>query len=369
MSLPRFSIIPAAAVTDARLDPRDLQVLCLLGRHTDDLGWCCRSQVRMARELNCGRATVQRSLGRLADAGYLEIRPNNRASGADAAHDYRVVIDPPVIAGAEALGVDAADLDEGGAESAAIAEADLDVGVPAGEQGVPIDGQGVPTHERAPMLTTPDKRSERERARDDGKASDGRTLQTFRMAWRTAGVDSREKTERAWMALSPVERTEALNHVAAWQAEFAVHGRGKNPAGWTYLADKPWELAKAKAEAAPAAVAVPAKPTIAPFTRAWWWFLHRLLAAGSISRFKRVVSLNATVLLGADERLPTEAEEAAMVRLDRDGEGFKAWTARAWKAHGVSLPRPASSPYVWAPSEWPPTVGMDAVLEEQEEAF
>ncbi|MCG8270339.1 helix-turn-helix domain-containing protein [Aquamicrobium sp. NLF2-7] len=137
----RFSIIPAMAVTDARLEPRDLQVLCLLGRHTDDLGWCCRSQVRMSRELNCGRATVQRALGRLMDAGYVEYRTNTRTSGADAAHDYRVVIDPP----------------------AAKATENTAQGVPTGGQGCPpIDGHRVPTHERAPMLTTPVKREERD---------------------------------------------------------------------------------------------------------------------------------------------------------------------------------------------------------------
>lgn len=151
----RFSIIPAMAVTDQRLEPRDLQVLCLLGRHTDDLGWCCRSQVKMARELGCGRATVQRALQRLVEAGYLEHRAKQRDSGADAAHDYRVVIDPP--------------------EPAARAETP-DRGVPTGGQGCPPkDGQGVPTHERAPMLTTPVKRQERDapEGEDNDAAGDG----------------------------------------------------------------------------------------------------------------------------------------------------------------------------------------------------
>lgn len=31
----RYSIIPGMAVTDPNLEGRDLQVLCLLGRHTD----------------------------------------------------------------------------------------------------------------------------------------------------------------------------------------------------------------------------------------------------------------------------------------------------------------------------------------------
>jgi len=47
----RYSITPAAAATDPRLEPQDLQVLCLLGRHTDRNGWCQRSQVKMAGEL------------------------------------------------------------------------------------------------------------------------------------------------------------------------------------------------------------------------------------------------------------------------------------------------------------------------------
>lgn len=51
MSGPRLSIIPARAATDKALKPRDLQVLCVLGRHTDDLGWCRRSQVKMANEM------------------------------------------------------------------------------------------------------------------------------------------------------------------------------------------------------------------------------------------------------------------------------------------------------------------------------
>ena len=71
---PRLSIIPAGAVTDRSLEPRDLQVLCLLGRHTDKAGWCVRSQVKMASEIDCGRSSVQRSLERLYEAGWVEKR-------------------------------------------------------------------------------------------------------------------------------------------------------------------------------------------------------------------------------------------------------------------------------------------------------
>ena len=45
---PRLSIIPAGPIFDRSLEGRDLQVLGLLGCHTDKAGWCSRSQVKMA---------------------------------------------------------------------------------------------------------------------------------------------------------------------------------------------------------------------------------------------------------------------------------------------------------------------------------
>ncbi|TIW44617.1 MAG: MarR family transcriptional regulator, partial [Mesorhizobium sp.] len=110
---PRISIIPADAVTDSSLEGRDLQVLALLGRHTDNRGWCCRSQVKMAKELGCGRATVQRSITRLVSAGYLQLRVKVRDSGADAAHEYRVVLDRPDFDEAVETDADAAAATEG----------------------------------------------------------------------------------------------------------------------------------------------------------------------------------------------------------------------------------------------------------------
>ncbi len=94
MADPRLSIIPYAAVTDARLEGRDLQVLALLGGHTDDNGWCRRSQVKMAKQLECARSTIQLSLSRLVAAGWVEQHVAPRDSGADAAHIYRVILDP-----------------------------------------------------------------------------------------------------------------------------------------------------------------------------------------------------------------------------------------------------------------------------------
>lgn len=96
MTDPRLSIIPAGAVLDRRLKARDLQVLCVFGRHTDRKGWCRRSQVQMAKEMGCARSTVQGSIERLVEAGWLQKRmlsTPHQSGERDSAHEYRVVLD------------------------------------------------------------------------------------------------------------------------------------------------------------------------------------------------------------------------------------------------------------------------------------
>ncbi|MEI9804076.1 MAG: helix-turn-helix domain-containing protein [Pseudolabrys sp.] len=88
----RYSIIPARAVADPRLEGRDLQVLCFLGMHTDKLGWCFLGQGMIAEKIGCGRSTVQRSVARLIDAGFVETREFNGARP-HACHAYRVIMD------------------------------------------------------------------------------------------------------------------------------------------------------------------------------------------------------------------------------------------------------------------------------------
>ena len=102
MNHPRLSIIPAGAITDSRLTPRALQVLCLLGRHTDDGGWCRIRQTKMAEELHCARSTIQVALDCLYEAKWVERRLNGRIGAVDpdpdhpyASHSYRVVLDHP----------------------------------------------------------------------------------------------------------------------------------------------------------------------------------------------------------------------------------------------------------------------------------
>ena len=88
----RYSIIPAGAVADQRLEGRDLQVLCFLGTHTDKRGWCFLRQGEIARQLGTSRSTVQRSLARLIDAGYVTTR-DFTGPRPHACHAYRVIMD------------------------------------------------------------------------------------------------------------------------------------------------------------------------------------------------------------------------------------------------------------------------------------
>jgi hypothetical protein len=113
---PRFSIIPAWAVTDPRIDASALRVLCLLGKHTNNDGWCRRSQTKMAEELGCSRSTVQRGIDVLVSIGCVQVQAGGRPSrSADpekqpfAAHYYRVILD---ITDAEDASLDSSGIEE-----------------------------------------------------------------------------------------------------------------------------------------------------------------------------------------------------------------------------------------------------------------
>ena len=237
---PRLSIIPAGAVTDPSLEPRDLQVLCLLGRHTDkDSGWCRRSQVKMAREISCGRATLQRSLERLVDAGWVQKRQWNVPEGVEpgqpsASYLYRVILDR------DDFGAVARDeTDDEAAESHASDASDSREGVPTSGHPARPDGQGVPTHARAPRTSLTNEEGERDARARDRKA---RFLVAFEARWPTAGADSRQRTAYAAEALSEAEETAALDGIAPFLEMLKRHKRKHVPAGFTYLEEKRWML-------------------------------------------------------------------------------------------------------------------------------
>lgn len=256
MPSPRYSIIPAGAVTDRSLEPRDLQVLCLLGRHTDDMGWCRRSQVKMAAELDCGRATVQRALERLVGAGWVQMKRRDLADDDDtgrhpsASYAYRVLLDQ--------------DEPGRGCPPASTPHPAPDSRCRAPE-GVPIDEHPGAHPGRAPgahtyvgtkndPLERPHLERERERARE-GKTeheSVARFLTTFEARWPTAALDDRQRTAYAAAALTAQQREAALGAVAGFLAEQKRRKRDRVPAGWKYLEQRRWELLSAAKPEAPA---------------------------------------------------------------------------------------------------------------------
>ncbi|MDI3559585.1 hypothetical protein [Bradyrhizobium sp. Arg816] len=271
MSNPRLSIIPAGAVTDRSLDARDLQTLCLLGRHIDRAGWCTRSQVRMAAEIGCGRATLQRSLERLYEAGWVEKRRRDHWRPEDStpssSYAYRVKLDRDDF-DLKSLARDADDdLDESHAENAEVPE--NGGGVPAGGQGCPPVGTGAHAcagtgaHTYAGTNNDPLERPLKTNERDAGaRARDrkDRFKAEFRKLWPTAAVDDRNRTDYAADALSADEEKAALAGVELFLDELKRQGRKTVPAGWRYLEEKRWTLLRGvgegSAEGRPASFAI-----------------------------------------------------------------------------------------------------------------
>lgn len=94
MSEQRYAIVPAAALLDKRLNPRDITVLCALGQHTDKHGWCKPSYARIGKMLGVSRQSVSKSVARLQEAGYVETRKRiDPDTGSQTSNLTRVVMD------------------------------------------------------------------------------------------------------------------------------------------------------------------------------------------------------------------------------------------------------------------------------------
>jgi hypothetical protein len=330
MSGPRLSIIPAGAVTDRSLEPRDLQVLCLLGRHLDKLGWCVRSQVKMAAELDCGRSSVQRSLDRLYEAGWVERKQRGAIVGEDdpgrpsMSHAYRVRLDRDDFA-FESVTREAS---ESHAENASQESDCPPVGTPSDDaESPPIAIENDPEGAREdghpgaqpnagtgaqPYMGTkndPSERSSVERERD-ARARDrqARGLVDFEARWPTAAADDRQRTAYAWTELSDAEREAALAGIGPFLENLKRLGRKNVPAGWRYLEEKRWTLLEpekpasqtfqtlapnsAEAKAVEAAYALAGKSPLPNFMRS---------GDGAI-RYRREITPQLLALAGAPSR-------------------------------------------------------------------
>lgn len=236
----RFSIIPPGAITDPRVTPRALQVLCLLGRHIDNDGWCTRSQVRMAKELGCSRSAVQQACDILFDAGWIEKQRNGRGgTGPDSSEQ-------PFAALSYRVRIDRSDLPAKGAPAAA--EPPIEADAEAGGGASQVAGGASPLAGGATMLAPLEGISskgislEGERA-TAAKADEefGRWLATFLKAWPTAAADDQARIASAGRQLDKTQRKAALDRIQAYLAHLKLIKRTHIPAGWRYLEQRAWE--------------------------------------------------------------------------------------------------------------------------------
>lgn len=375
----RLSIIPAGAITDPRIEARDLQVLALLGRHTNKQGWCFRSQVKMAEELRCGRATVQRALERLYDAGWVERRLRSRTGvEADpkhphAAHAYRVkldrddVPDDALFADADAAAeTDSCGGPERGCPPVGTPPDAVDNAVDNPVEtfgGVPIDGQGVPAqdgqggaHAWAGTHGNDDSElDDSNRERDArARARSGVSVQKFLRLWPTAATDSRTAIEREWCALNPDEQQAALDGIESFRAELQRHKRSTTPAGATYLRERKWK-------------GLPSMPTSAEFvtfaawSKSWWAMILARVDRGEDVRFRlHHAAQGGCGTSELTEKMPPPEQIAALQQYPSDGDAVAAW--RRWfEAKGAKLPDWRERVWVFLPGPEPPLLGQPAL--------
>ncbi|MFC3693108.1 helix-turn-helix domain-containing protein [Chenggangzhangella methanolivorans] len=371
MSGPRYSVIPAGAICDPRLDGRyDLKVLGLLGTHSDNSGWCYRSQATMAEQLGCGRATVQRALDRLEEFGWIERLAQLRDDGATSVNAYRVVLD--------------------------VEDADPPAS-PVRRARPPYERAGArPFHGRAGIRTSPKKTNGRESAgaggqdrqgagrEDEGDAEARREaaeaderdvearLAAFRPIWPTTPTDDAMSVEAAMRALDAESRAAAVAGAPVFLAALKADRRKITISGETFLRRRRWEPAveAAKAQAAGGGAARPGATAAVfdPLTKIWW--------AGQLMRAKAGVTgfeLRKTITL-AQSRVGwrpanPEAREAAETLADtlrptpsdseRAGRWF-AWFRERGADFGVLLSGKAM--FVFLPDHDPPDEGEDELV-------
>lgn len=252
MSGPRLSIIPARAATDKALKPRDLQVLCVLGRHTDDLGWCRKSQVKMAEEMGCARSTVFEAVERLVRAGYLERHVQEEDSGRDSPHVYRVILDPKH----PDSGVIRAEPDPPELQTAVVSEGAGTTPDPA-DQPAPPAGISAPPAGPGPAPKNDPLRTIERDAREDGKKieADGWALLKD---WPGFAGMPKDPAMEVWRGLPAEDRAAARRKFPAWLELLKRQRKSHVPAPSTYLREKLWrEAPEPEAQKAGAPVLAP----------------------------------------------------------------------------------------------------------------
>ncbi|MDS1135583.1 helix-turn-helix domain-containing protein [Nitratireductor indicus] len=300
MNDPRFSIIPGWIVTDPRLKGRDLQVLCLLGRHIDKAGWCFRSQVKMAKQLACARSTVQSSLDRLMKIGVVERRAGDSRDGRDVSYHYRVVFDRSVAAATfgEWEQIDGDDDDETGCRYTGT-PADIPA-PPAAPGSAPPAGSGSAPYKNDPNITPPAeperevRASEREDGQSDGQANRKSVERAFErafQAWPTSIGDSRPEALKAWIDLTAEEREGAFAEAGRYAEAARATGRKHLCSHAVYLREKRWLALPPRVEAER-----PAFVLARPYGKLWGVARLKTLLAGPTGPVHALTKIEETLV-------------------------------------------------------------------------
>jgi hypothetical protein len=270
MSGHRLSVIPAGAILDPALKSGDIRVLALLGKYTNDSGWCYYSQVRMAKELNVSRSTVQLALNRLEEAGWVQRRARATDDGRTTFYDYRVLLDkdasdmrkvpppePEIEASTADEKIDLGDEDPPclpvGTPADISAPLPIQIGTPADpESAYPADPESagyirkIPESNPESLPPTPlpgdlpPDGGEREIDQDLRKEAE-RAFKRFAPTWPTWVNDSTPSALRSWLALPSGERERAAEMAPAYLAAEKALGRTKTCALSVYLGERRWE--------------------------------------------------------------------------------------------------------------------------------
>lgn len=93
---PRYSIIPGDAVYDKNLTDFEFRVLGVIGRHSDNNGWCYLNQGKMAEKLGKARPSVNKAIKKLCANGYLHKEDNRSVKLGQKQQNicfYRIIMD------------------------------------------------------------------------------------------------------------------------------------------------------------------------------------------------------------------------------------------------------------------------------------
>ena len=93
----RFSIIPSVVLDDPRVTPTLLRLLCVLGAHGNELGYCWPKLTTISRRMGgVSKSAISQGLRKLRELGYLEVTPQFDEDGARTVNMYRILFDLPL---------------------------------------------------------------------------------------------------------------------------------------------------------------------------------------------------------------------------------------------------------------------------------